>query len=619
MKIESVRIKNYKAIKDIAINSMENACILVGKNSTGKSAILDAIMVSFGYKSLEFKNFKDPNRNIEISVRLSVAEEDLDYLWKTGSVSRFKKRELFIKDFEERFPSYKEGVLFFEFQANKDGTVRYNDGFSKNNEDIPRILPKIYYIDHRRDIDEIERDIIQSGIRENTTNLLLENRCMFDPTRNCNACFNCIGKIEKKEVSDLSIFETEKLLEYKIYHADNEDFMNRLNRCFNRNSGLSDLLVDHINVDAASMMEPHIVRYKEDSDTYESVHDMSEGMKSIYILSLLEAYLLGEERLPCILMMEDPELFLHPELQKTASELLYKLSQKNQTIFSTHAPTMLFNFNRAQIKQIQLGKDKLPVVREHNDLGRILDDLGYSANDLMNVSFVFIVEGKQDKNRLPLLLNKYYSEIQNESGELNRIAVIATNSCTNIKTYANLKYINQLYIRDQFLMIRDGDGKDPERLKRELCSYYDDRIREDNVIPRVTPDNVLILKYYSFENYFLNPDIMAKIGVVESREAFFDIFYSKYREYLYKIKSFVYLREKKKIEIKSPKDIEDNLETILTYVRGHNLFDIFYGRYKGKKENDILKAYIDNANREVFKDILDSIDRFVFFENKKKR
>ena len=32
----------------------------------------------------------------------------------------------------------------------------------------------------------------------------------------------------------------------------------------------------------------------------------------------------------------------------------------------------------------------------------------------MNVSFVFIVEGKQDKNRLPLLLEKYYSEAINE-------------------------------------------------------------------------------------------------------------------------------------------------------------------------------------------------------------
>ena len=112
-------------------------------------------------------------------------------------------------------------------------------------------------------------------------------------------------------------------------------------------------------------------------------------------------------------------------------------------------------------------------------MSEILEDLGYGANDLLNVSFVFIVEGKQDKSRLPLLLEKYYSEIYDEEGNLYRISIITTNSCTNIKTYANLKYMNQVYLRDQFLMIRDGDGKDPEELASQLCRYYDERNQED--------------------------------------------------------------------------------------------------------------------------------------------
>ena len=67
-------------------------------------------------------------------------------------------------------------------------------------------------------------------------------------------------------------------------------------------------------------------------------------------------------------------------------------------------------------------------------MSAILEDLGYTASDLMNVNFVFIVEGKQDKSRLPLLIRKYYSETYDESGKLSRIAIITTNSCTNIKT-----------------------------------------------------------------------------------------------------------------------------------------------------------------------------------------
>ena len=48
---------------------------------------------------------------------------------------------------------------------------------------------------------------------------------------------------------------------------------------------------------------------------------------------------------------------------------------------------------------------------------------------------------------------------------------------------------------------------------------------------------MLILKYYSFENYFLFPEVMAQIGVVESVDAFYDILWSKYQEYLYKLTS----------------------------------------------------------------------------------
>lgn len=52
-------------------------------------------------------------------------------------------------------------------------------------------------------------------------------------------------------------------------------------------------------------------------------------------------------------------------------------------------------------------------------------------------------------------------------------------------------------------------------------------------------------------------------------------------------------------------------------MRGHNLYDIYYGRFK-ENEQEVLKDYIDAAPREDFADILDSIDRFLYFESRKK-
>ena len=75
--------------------------------------------------------------------------------------------------------------------------------------------------------------------------------------------------------------------------------------------------------------------------------------------------------------------------------------------------------------------------------------------------------------------------------------------------------------------------------------------------------------------------------------------------------------EKLNITIETRQDIIDNMENIRKYVRGHNLYDIFYGRYKGEKENTILRAYIDAAPRENFADIFDAIDNFVYFNNRR--
>ena len=166
----------------------------------------------------------------------------------------------------------------------------------------------------------------------------------------------------------------------------------------------------------------------EKQKTLRPIEHMGKGMRSIYMLSLLETYAEDDNPTPGIIMVEEPELFLHPKLQKLSGDLLFRLARKNQVIFSTHSPNLLPNFNSRQIRQVVLDNDGYSTVREHTDISVILNDLGYSANDLMNVDFVFIVEGRQDKSRLPLLLRKYYSEIYDDEGKPSRVAIITTNS-----------------------------------------------------------------------------------------------------------------------------------------------------------------------------------------------
>ncbi len=616
MQIKSLHIKNFKSIRELEIHDIESSLILVGKNNTGKTVVLDAIRAVTGNYTAKETDFNEKKQNIEITMVLKITQEDLHQLHTHGIVSPFKRYESWKHDFEEKLPSFVDGRLTFCCMINQNGKIRYEDGSHKNNRYIPEILPKLYFIDTNRNLASFQEDLLMFQKSEELIRLR-SNTCMFDTAKTCNQCFSCIGLINRKKPEELQLYETARLLEYKMYQLNLSEFSQKVNENYRKNGGVEEILYT-LSCNMDKMFGVEVNAWHEELKHLSPVEQLGNGMKSIYMLSLLETYIEDEKRIPSIIIVEYPELFLHPSLQKTASKILYRLSKKNQVIFTTHSPNMVVNFTKGQICQIVLDEDGYSTARQNADIDDILDDLGYSANDFLNVDFVFIVEGKQDKTRFPLLLEKYYPEVHDKNGGLSRISIITTNSCTNIKTYANLKYMNQLYLRDQFLMIRDGDGKNPEELAGQLCRYYSEQNRQDiDKLPRVDRQNVLILKYYSLENYFLNPKIMAQLGVVASEEEFWETLFSKWEQYLHRLVSGQHLTEVLGKEIGSVSELKEHFEEFKIYMRGHNLYDIFYGRFR-EQETELFRKYLELAPREDFEDILDAIDSFVYFDSRKR-
>ena len=616
MRITEIWIRNYRLIRDMRIRDIERALILVGKNNTGKTAILDAVRVALGAGAVRTEDFQEDFSNIEISVRMSLEEEDLIRLHRGGRVSKYRRYEAWLEDFKRKLPSFQEGELSFTFVANREGKVRWQDGFRKHNPCIAQVFPPLYDIDIQRNLEGFQSSLLLLQENEQLRQMR-SGSCMFDTTRQCSHCFSCIGLINQKTPGQLNVLEAARLLDYKLYQLNLDEFSRRVNRIFRKNGGQEEIRYS-MNRDVERMLSVTAEIYNRKRKLLKPIESMGKGMRSIYMLSLLEACSMEDSFEPGIVLAEEPEIFLHPQMQNVSGDILYRISRKNQVIFSTHSPNLLPDFNSRQIRQIVLGEDGYPSVRQKTDISVILDDLGYTAADLMNVDFVFIVEGKQDKSRLPLLLKKYYAEVYDENGQLFRTAILTTNSCTNIKTYANLKYMNQIYLKDRFLMIRDGDGQDPRALKRQLCRYYEERSLEDvDRLPRVTEKNVLILRYYSFENYFLNPAVMAACGVVASEEEFYEIFLDRWREYLHKIRSGQQLLEVMGRDFETVQDVKEHMEEIRIHLRGHNLYDIYYGKYRDQEE-ELLTRYIDLAPREDFADILDAVEGFIYFQNRRK-
>lgn len=69
MQITDLWIRNFKSIRDMHIGEIENALILVGKNDTGKTAVLDAVRAVGGDYTVREEDFQENYPNIEIIPR----------------------------------------------------------------------------------------------------------------------------------------------------------------------------------------------------------------------------------------------------------------------------------------------------------------------------------------------------------------------------------------------------------------------------------------------------------------------------------------------------------------------------------------------------------------------
>jgi len=65
MKISYIRIQNFKSIRDLEIKDVDNALILVGKNNTGKTVVIDAICLVAGQLQPQPRYFLESKRKYQ--------------------------------------------------------------------------------------------------------------------------------------------------------------------------------------------------------------------------------------------------------------------------------------------------------------------------------------------------------------------------------------------------------------------------------------------------------------------------------------------------------------------------------------------------------------------------
>lgn len=133
---------------------------------------------------------------------------------------------------------------------------------------------------------------------------------------------------------------------------------------------------------------------------------LGEGVQNALVLAILQAF---EERRKqgAILLIEEPEMFLHPQTQRALYKTLREIGKTNQVIYATHSPHFVSVPEYEEILLVRKGPDGTTVRR--SDLPpdakrreKLVKELDPERNELFFASRVLLVEGDTEKLALPV-------------------------------------------------------------------------------------------------------------------------------------------------------------------------------------------------------------------------
>ena len=136
-----------------------------------------------------------------------------------------------------------------------------------------------------------------------------------------------------------------------------------------------------------------------------------------------------------IVFLEEPEVHLHPLLQRKLLQIIFRSSQHNQFFITTHS-TIFCRCQRGLIKPYLIKKLNFESkIKEMNNelMEEIKSALGHVNSDVFGYNAVLFVEGKTEEKSIPLLAKNLDIDVVNDGLRI-----------VNSETYGNLVQIRNL-------------------------------------------------------------------------------------------------------------------------------------------------------------------------------
>jgi len=309
MKIEKVHIKNIKGIKDLELSFKKNnkildVIVLAGVNGSGKTTILEAIKDFFNNKNVNYDEPKKSNVNLNIFFE----EFEKKKIKEAEKSSNNNKRPLW--NFFSALQNYEIYI--------KRSDKHYHTHIAKKF-DIP---PKIIYVPAENKFEEIQ-----------TYSTTLSKEYEFINTINSNVIRDIPSYIATRRNYLATIEEDLTMKEVT-------------NKVVNEINGIFSILELDVKLKGFSKDEKTLPIFENSAGEEFDINNLSSGEKQLFLRTLSIKML---EPKNSIILIDEPELSLHPKWQQRIIEVYKKIGENNQIIVATHSPHILGSVSNENI------------------------------------------------------------------------------------------------------------------------------------------------------------------------------------------------------------------------------------------------------------------------------
>lgn len=426
MFISKLSIKNYRLfdeikeyeIKDFNVPNNQNEgsglTVFVGENGCGKTTILDAIsstILEYKADSFNVLDMNNPNANTEIKI---FSDKDFNVqgtfpntnFLANGFIFTGKTRNKGSNSYLVTPTVCDQQFLRTDPSKPKDGSpdlrLSVNNPFSGKRFNDTDIL----YLDKNR--------LFQT--RSGTYNTTRFDRIMED--------FNFQYNKGSENIEDLNQTLNEKVKKGKIENKFLETAINEFEK-------ISKYRVQLDFIDNYKPFKNANFVIKRDNNQQISLASLGSGYEMIF--SLIYSYYMSEQnKKNMIILIDEPELHLHPKIQQKFVEFLLEISKKAQIIITTHSSLLVkqLAYNN-YVKTIILKKDKTVSIIGDRKLSYI------SSNETNYLAFDLATEEYH---------NELYEELFLKYATTTKIKDFDTQFFVNVKgeskQYPWLKYPN---------------------------------------------------------------------------------------------------------------------------------------------------------------------------------